>query len=344
MSSFATLPTAERRLLIEQVAVRQNVAPLIIEKDFWVCWSLSRIFATGSLVPHVVFKGGTSLAKVFAVIDRFSEDIDLSVSPASLGMTELELDDAPSTSQRAKRMKTLAARCETWVRDTFQPEFEAAIGVVLGPAARGVRRLRFEIDPVAGTPNLWFAYPSVLPQPGGYIAKQVKLEFGALTRQQPTNEYSIAPMLAATLGASYDDFTSPVVALEITRTFWEKATILHAEYFRPSEKPLREHFARHYADFAALWRHDARAQCLLRLDLLEDVVRHKSHFFASAWASYDTARLGSFHLVPPEHRHAALARDYAAMQPMFLRDQPSFEALFAELKRAEDVLNDGLRL
>jgi predicted nucleotidyltransferase component of viral defense system len=33
----------------------------------------------------VVFKGGTSLFKLFGAIDRFSEDIDLSVSPSSLG-------------------------------------------------------------------------------------------------------------------------------------------------------------------------------------------------------------------------------------------------------------------
>ena len=32
----------------------------------------------------VVFKGGTSLSKVFEVIDRFSEDIDLSLSPEFL--------------------------------------------------------------------------------------------------------------------------------------------------------------------------------------------------------------------------------------------------------------------
>ena len=90
--------------------------------------------------------------------------------------------------------------------------------------------MAFEIDAIAGTPNLWFAYPSALPQAGGYVAKRVNLEFGALTRQQPTGEYSISPMLATTLGATYDDFECPVVALELSRTFWEKATILHAEY------------------------------------------------------------------------------------------------------------------
>lgn len=339
MSSFATLPAAERRPIVEQVAARLGIVPVIVEKDFWVCWTLGRLFATSDTAPHVVFKGGTSLSKVFGVIDRFSEDIDLSLSPVALGFAEAELDEAPSASQRSKRMQVLAGRCEAYVRDQFQSSLETGIGGVLGPAPRGARWLVFEIDALAGTPNLWFAYPSALPQPGGYVAKRVKLEIGALTRQQPTGEYSIAPMLAAVLGAAYDDFDSRVVALELARTFWEKATILHAEYHRPPDKPLRDRFARHYADFAALWRHASRAQSLARKDLLEDVVLHKSRFFASAWTNYDTARPGSFRFVPPEYRHAALAQDYAAMQPMFVSEQASFDELLHQLAMAERAIN-----
>ena len=40
--------------------------------------------------------------------------------------------------------------------------------------------------------------------------------------------------------------------------------------------PIRERFARHYADVAALWQHPARAAALARLDLLERVVKHKA--------------------------------------------------------------------
>ena len=66
----------------------------IVEKDFWVCWLLGRVFATPRLGASCVFKGGTSLAKVFGAINRFSEDIDLALSPASLGWKESDLDDA----------------------------------------------------------------------------------------------------------------------------------------------------------------------------------------------------------------------------------------------------------
>ena len=51
--------------------------PAVVEKDFWVCWVLSRLFGDPLLKQHIVFKGGTSLSKVFGIIERFSEDIDL---------------------------------------------------------------------------------------------------------------------------------------------------------------------------------------------------------------------------------------------------------------------------
>jgi hypothetical protein len=129
------------------------------------------------------------------------------------------------------------------------------------------------------------------------------------------------------------------VALELERTFWEKATILHAEFHRPASQPMRDRSARHFADMASLWQHPSRVKALARLDLLRDVVRHKSRFFASAWANYDTAIPGTFHFAPPAHRHAELARDLEAMGPMFLQAPPSFPELLRHLAEAEGQLN-----
>lgn len=120
-----------------------------------------------------------------------------------------------------------------------------------------------------------------------------------------------------------------------------KATILHAEHHRPPEVPIRDRLARHYADFEALWRHPSRAEALARLDLLEDVVRQKSRFFASAWTHYETARRGTLRLVPPPSRYAALARDYATMAPMSLAEPIEFDALLLRLATAEQQLNEG---
>jgi Nucleotidyl transferase AbiEii toxin, Type IV TA system len=345
MTPFSNLPPIERALVINEAAGRLGLAPLIVEKDFWVCWALARIFAVEAVAPHVVFKGGTSLSKVFGAIQRFSEDIDLAVSPHALGFAAAELDEAPSASQRRKRVQALEAECERCVSERFRPALEAAIAARLGAPQQTGTWLRYEVDALAGTPNLLFTYPSALPQAGGYIAKQVKLEFGALTDQQPTGTHGITALLAETpgvdLASAYDDLRASVVALEITRTFWEKATILHAEHHRPPELPIRDRFARHYADFEALWRHPSRADALARLDLLKDVVRHKSRFFSSGWTHYETAKPGAFRLVPPPARHAALARDYATMASMFIGVPVEFDAMLQRLQTAEEQLNDG---
>lgn len=348
MTLFSNLPTAERALVINEAAGRLGLVPLIVEKDFWVCWTLARIFEVEAVAPHVVFKGGTSLSKVFGAIQRFSEDIDLAVSPQALGFAAAELDEAPSASQRRKRVQALEAECECCVSERFRPALEAAIAAKLGAPQHTNGWLRYEIDALAGTPNLLFTYPSALAQAGGYITKQVKLEFGALTDQQPTGTHGIAALLAQTPGVdlarAYDDLRANVVALEITRTFWEKATILHAEHHRPLDLPNRDRFARHYADFEALWRHPSRDDALVRLDLFEDVVRHKSRFFSSGWTHYETARPGTFRLVPPPARLAALARDYATMAPMFIGVPIQFDVMLQRLQAAERQLNDGSQL
>lgn len=339
MTAFATLSARERRLTLDEAAARLGLLPVIAEKDFWVCWTLDRIFRAGALAPHVVFKGGTSLSKVFGAIERFSEDVDLSIAPGRMGFAEQALDDAPSASQRRKQFQSLAEACTAYVEHQFQPVLEAAISTLLGSAPKRSSWLHFEMDAVAGTPNLLFAYPSVLDQPGGYIQSTVKLEIGSLTDQRPAGTHPISALLAQVMSGAFDDLSANVVALAIERSFWEKATILHAEYHRPAEQPLRDRFSRHYADFAALWSHPSRAGALARLDLLADVVRHKSRFFASGWASYETARLGSFRLVPPRERIPELNRDYDRMRPMFLSEPPTFDAMRARLDDAERKLN-----
>lgn len=51
---------------------------VLIEKDYWVTYILWKL-SKSQYVDKVVFKGGTSLSKVFNLIDRFSEDVDLAV-------------------------------------------------------------------------------------------------------------------------------------------------------------------------------------------------------------------------------------------------------------------------
>lgn len=128
---FLELPSNERRLYIEQAAIHRNVSPVIMEKDFWVCWLLGILFES-EFADSLVFKGGTSLSKVFGVIDRFSEDIDFSLSP-----TFLNLPEAGTTRNQANKWMTRAeAACEIAVRTQIMPALEAAVVEGLGKNER----------------------------------------------------------------------------------------------------------------------------------------------------------------------------------------------------------------
>jgi predicted nucleotidyltransferase component of viral defense system len=79
--AFLKRTPEDQATVIREVAARRNISAVMVEKDFWVSWTLSVLFAHPEFRDQLVFKGGTSLSKVFGVIERFSEDIDLSVSP-----------------------------------------------------------------------------------------------------------------------------------------------------------------------------------------------------------------------------------------------------------------------
>ena len=82
---FVKLNPEERRIFFEGTATPRNIQAQIVEKDFWVCRTLKELFRMPVVGEHLIFKGGTSLSKVFKLIERFSEDIDVSIDRAFLG-------------------------------------------------------------------------------------------------------------------------------------------------------------------------------------------------------------------------------------------------------------------
>jgi hypothetical protein len=330
--AFLELPDDERRLYIEQAATRRNVSPVILEKDFWVCWLLGILFES-EFADSLVFKGGTSLSKVFGVIERFSEDIDLSLSPAFLQLPEA----GTSRNQANKWMRNAETACGAAVRDQIGPAIEAAVVRVLGENQPAW--FEFLTDVHTNSPVLLFHYPSSQPAGFDYLKRSVKLEFGSLTDQQPVGRHPVRPWVAEVLPDTFPDWQCEVVALEVERSFWEKATILHTEYHRPAEKPTPDRFSRHYADTAALAKHPAASKAVDQHDLRSRVVQWKSQFFGSSWANYDQAKPGTFRLVPPAERQAALKRDYQAMRDMYLAEPRSFDDILATLAHLENRIN-----
>ncbi len=336
---FLALAPQRRALAFGQAATQRAVDAVLIEKDFWVCWLLGVLFSEPALAPHFVFKGGTSLSKVFGVIDRFSEDVDLSVSPAFVGADAQEFDALASRARRDAAMAEMQRLCAIKAQDVIVPVLDAAIREALGPPSTSANWLSLELDDQTHSPILHFHYPVTHSAGLSYVRRAVKLELGSLTDQQPVSRHSVRPWVAEELPAAFADWHCQVVALDLARTFWEKATILHAEYHRPKTHPIPDRYARHYADVARMLQHADAARFMADKALSVRVVEWKSRVFARGWARYDLARHGSFSLVPPPYRHAALAVDYTEMRPMFLTEPPSFDQLMRQLADAEQTIN-----
>jgi predicted nucleotidyltransferase component of viral defense system len=96
----------ERRDLFLAAATRLGTAEQNIEKDFWVCWTLDALFnSLGVGGPRLLFKGGTSLSKGYGLIDRFSEDIDITIFREDIGQraTVEELEGLTEKTCRTPR-------------------------------------------------------------------------------------------------------------------------------------------------------------------------------------------------------------------------------------------------
>ncbi len=98
--SYLSLTPRERLELLDAASQQRGLAPAILEKDYWVCKTLDALFALPELGSHLVFKGGTSLSKVYGLIDRFSEDVDVSFHREFLGFG-VEHDPDPGQSHAA---------------------------------------------------------------------------------------------------------------------------------------------------------------------------------------------------------------------------------------------------
>jgi hypothetical protein len=123
MDDIARLPLTDRADLFAEVARQRGLTPAIIEKDFWVCWTLKRLFTLPEPPAGLLFKGGTSLSKVFGIIERFSEDVDLSFDRAGLGFGG-DSDPANATSGKKRKhgLEALTETCRRVIQEKLLPQ------------------------------------------------------------------------------------------------------------------------------------------------------------------------------------------------------------------------------
>lgn len=132
MDPFAQLPSEEKQPYFEVTAAKLGLSQDIIEKDFWVCWILNKLFSSASCKYDLLFKGGTSLSKVYKIIERFSEDIDISINKSYFGYTqESDPETAPSKKKQQQILSNISADCREYVQNTLLTELKTIFSEVL---------------------------------------------------------------------------------------------------------------------------------------------------------------------------------------------------------------------
>ena len=326
-----------RRLMFEEAGIKKGIDPALIEKDFWVCWTLKRIFEIDVLREHLIFKGGTSLSKVHNAIKRFSEDIDLTIGKELLGFTgKSDPNIISARKEREKIIEKMMEACSKYINGELSGIIRTSFTQVLRDSAG------WKIEPDTSDNDrqtLLFYYPFTLKVPD-YIRPAVKLEFGSKSDMWPSSISKITPYAAEFFPESFNEPFCELKVMTAERTFWEKATILHQEAHRPDDKPLPSRLSRHYYDLAMLSGTDIREKALNDLSLLKRVVEHKQYFFRCGWAQYDKAFPGTFRLISGESRLSGLRKDYDNMRMMMFENPPSFDEIITCLAQLEKDINN----
>jgi len=336
LDKIARTGKRERAELFILTADRMGIHPVNVEKDFWVCWLLKQLFTIPEFDGWLVFKGGTSLSKCFNLILRFSEDIDLAVDFEKLGFTGDQDPRQPllSHTKRQPLLDRMMVTCREYIAGSFLKTLKTRVRAVLGDGGWAVGVGATDRNTVE------FEYPAALEMKLEYIRPQVVLELGTHAEPIPNGLFPVRPFAAEKFSKFFTEPSCPVKTVVARRTFWEKATILHSEYYRPLEKRMLPRYSRHYVDVAMMASSPVKAEALADLGLLESVVTHKDRFYHATRAKYQEAKKGTFHLVPRDERLSELRRDHQVMRTMFFGDPPAFDDVLRELAQLESEINE----
>ena len=325
MNDIAKLSHQERQELFSETANIMHTTSAIIEKDFWVVWILDKIFSDEKLSEILMFKGGTSLSKVFNLIGRFSEDIDLILDWNIV--TNEDPNEKRSKTKQGKYNKEVNEKAKIYIRDELLP----IISELVDPLCS----CRIDEDDAF---NINVSYPTTFDD--RYLRPEILLEIGPLASWLPYDTYEISSYAAQYFPKHFKKNKTKVNAIIASRTFWEKATILHQEANRSEEKPLPTRYSRHYYDLAIMAKSDVKNEALSDMELLDKVIDFKNKFYPASWAKFDEARPNTLKLVPPEYRLGALEKDYKSMEHMIFDKKLTFEKIVKILKRLEIEINN----
>lgn len=330
MITIAKLSNGEREIIFQNVAFEMGVNPAIVEKDYWVCLTLYYLFSKSSYKSHLVFKGGTCLSKVYNVIERFSEDIDLILDWRLLGYKTNEPWEKRSNTKQLKFIEDSKERLFLFLKEDFLIEFKQGMANLLG----------YDINayiPEDDASIILFKYPRLYSSDS--ILNEIRLEIGALAEWTPLTNATLKAYVVDYYPQLFKNTIIDVKATTLERSFWEKITILHQEANRPQSLKMPNRYSRHYYDVYRMAKSGLIDYSSETVNLLKKVAEFKTKFYPRAWARYDLAKIGTLKIAPNDCFLKQLENDYKNMQDMIYGDKPEFSNMIKYIKDLEQIIN-----
>ena len=327
-NNFHILPQDSKKIVIEQTALKQGLSKQIVEKDLWVSTILEIIFSL-PFANKLVFKGGTSLSKVWGLIDRFSEDIDLAIDRNIFGL------EGDLTIRQLKKLRKASSLfvcnefCEALVNAVKKYGLEEYLTIEAQPNGEG--------DKTYPEPRkIFIIYKSLFDTELSYVKPQIILETGSRSLFEPTQKASINSMVSD----AFPTIQTSVVKVEITtavaaKTFLEKAFLLH-ELFTTNACFRAERKSRHLYDLEKMMDKEFAIGAIKDDELWNTIHHHRNVFTHMHDVDYSPDIRDRIVLVPPTEHFQTWAADYADMQSsMIYGNSLSFSELIERMRELE---------
>lgn len=333
MQKFLKLSDNQRRTIYEQIALRVRIAdPRAIEKDMWVSSLLQIVFGL-TYADKFVFKGGSSLSKIWKLIHRFSEDIDLAIDRSLFGL------DGDLTK---KRLKKLRRESSLFVKDKLAIDIKESLNqynldgycdVIPEPDGEG--------DGTYPEPRkIHIAYNSVFDTGDGYLRPEVLLEVGSRSLFEPTSQATVKSIISENSEIKTSIADTLITCAVPQKTFLEKAFLLH-EIFTTEMAVKANRKSRHLYDLEHLMAREDILSAVYDAELWENIRHHREIFTSIREVDYTPDIRRRIVLIPPKEYEPEWRKDYEAMQKsMIYGEEMSYDVLISRIAHLQELFRN----
>ena len=332
------LSVNERQGALDTVAKKLEIDTPSVEKDWWVTAVLRALFKT-SFAPYLLFKGGTSLSKGWRLINRFSEDIDISLGREWFAKQGHAFVAGENKSQRERLRKLSRQVVHTQLADELKEQLEA-LGItsfeVVPVTTQISKGVAVPIDSDKDPTVLQVRYNTVIEgmQPD-YVQPVVKIEVSCLSLKEPFEPRPISSLQHETFADLDEETCCAINTVSPERTFLEKAFLLNEEFQKA--KPRTKRMSRHYYDLEKLMDTEFGKKALVNHELYDHIIEHRQQFYNLHYVDYEKNRSANISFYPPQELIEAFRADYANMTTAFIfKEAPAFDDLMKRIAELQE--------